>query len=86
MAFVVLATGLTFGTFLVLRDVAKHPEWGRYAAPPPKRAVVAVDLSWTNDMVWIPGGTFWMGSDGANPDEQPVHQVTVDAVWMDQRR
>ncbi len=84
MAFVVLATGLTFGTFLVLRDVAKHPEWGRYAAPPPKRAVVAVDLSWTNDMVWIPGGTFWMGSDGANPDEQPVHQVTVDAVWMDQ--
>ncbi len=36
-------------------------------------------------MVWIPGGTFWRGSD--NPkmrDAQPAHQVAVDGFWMDQ--
>jgi formylglycine-generating enzyme required for sulfatase activity len=36
-------------------------------------------------MVWIPGGTFTMGSDGpeAWPDESPSHPVTVDGFWMD---
>src|SRR5262249_35123857 len=36
-------------------------------------------------MVWVPGGTFWRGSD--NPkmhDAQPAHQVAVDGFWMDQ--
>src|SRR5262249_43335487 len=33
-------------------------------------------------MVWIPGGTFWMGSD-AFPDANPVHKVSVDGFWMD---
>jgi formylglycine-generating enzyme required for sulfatase activity len=36
-------------------------------------------------MVWIPGGTFWRGSD--NPrmrDARPIHQVAVDGFWMDQ--
>lgn len=36
-------------------------------------------------MVWIPGGTFRMGSDlgDARPDERPVHEVRVDGFWMD---
>jgi formylglycine-generating enzyme required for sulfatase activity len=35
-------------------------------------------------MVWIPGGTFWMGADdGSMPDAGPVHEVTVDGFWMD---
>jgi len=36
-------------------------------------------------MVWIPGGTFAMGSVDplARPDERPVHQVRVDGFWMD---
>jgi formylglycine-generating enzyme len=35
-------------------------------------------------MVWIPGGTFWMGCDDCDmPDTQPVHLVTVDGFWMD---
>jgi len=35
-------------------------------------------------MVWIPGGTFWMGCDDCEmPDTQPVHLVTVDGFWMD---
>jgi formylglycine-generating enzyme required for sulfatase activity len=36
-------------------------------------------------MVWIPGGTFEMGSDsGPHKDERPVHEVTVDGFWMDE--
>ncbi|NBR84902.1 MAG: formylglycine-generating enzyme family protein [Verrucomicrobia bacterium] len=34
-------------------------------------------------MVWIPGGTFQMGSEEGQPDEKPVHEVTVDGFWMD---
>jgi formylglycine-generating enzyme required for sulfatase activity len=36
------------------------------------------------DMVWIPGGTFMMGSNDHYPEEAPAHQVTVDGFWMDQ--
>jgi sulfatase modifying factor 1 len=35
------------------------------------------------DMVWIPGGTFRMGSDDHYAEEAPVHRVTVDALWID---
>src|SRR4051794_3167626 len=35
-------------------------------------------------MVWIPGGTFWMGQDDPQfQDAQPVHKVYVDGFWMD---
>ena len=34
-------------------------------------------------MVWIPGGTFRMGSDRHYPEEAPVHRVTVDGFWID---
>lgn len=30
----------------------------------------------------IPAGTYQQGSDSGNPDERPVHEVTVDAFWM----
>ena len=35
------------------------------------------------DMVWIPGGTFRMGSDDFYAEERPVHSVSVDGFWMD---
>jgi formylglycine-generating enzyme required for sulfatase activity len=34
-------------------------------------------------MVWIPGGTFRMGSDRHYLEEAPIHRVTVDGFWMD---
>ena len=34
-------------------------------------------------MIFIPGGTFQMGSDKHFPEEAPAHRVTVDACWMD---
>ena len=38
-------------------------------------------------MVYVPAGAFWMGSDESDPhataDEKPLHQVTLDAFWID---
>ncbi len=34
-------------------------------------------------MVWVPGGTFRMGSDAFYPEERPVRDVRVDGFWMD---
>ena len=35
-------------------------------------------------MVWIPGGTYWMGSEEFYAEERPVHQVRVDGFWIDE--
>jgi formylglycine-generating enzyme required for sulfatase activity len=35
-------------------------------------------------MVWIPGGTFLMGSDKHYAEEAPSHEVTIDGFWMDE--
>ena len=35
-------------------------------------------------MVWVPGGTFWMGCENCGmPDALPVNLVHVDGFWMD---
>src|SRR6185312_13158507 len=34
-------------------------------------------------MIFIPGGTFRMGSDRHYPEEAPVHRVTVDSFCID---
>lgn len=36
-----------------------------------------------DDMVWIPGGGFTMGSDRHYPEEAPAHAVSVDGFWID---
>jgi formylglycine-generating enzyme len=35
------------------------------------------------NMIWIPGGTFRMGSDRHYPEEAPVHRVSVPGYWID---
>ena len=35
------------------------------------------------NMVFIDGGIFMMGSHKFYPEEKPVHKVTVDGFWMD---
>ncbi len=53
--------------------------------PRPQNAAAAASRqsSPTANMVWIPGGTFHMGSDQHYPEEAPVHRVTVDGFWID---
>src|SRR5262249_37149549 len=35
-------------------------------------------------MVWVPGGTFRMGSDKHYPEKAPANKVKVGAFWIDQ--
>ena len=48
----------------------------RRGSPPPGKRPA-------EGMVWIPGGTFLMGSDHHYPEEAPAHKVTVNGFWMD---
>jgi len=34
-------------------------------------------------MVWIPGGTYRMGSEHHYPEERPIQRVSDDGFWMD---
>jgi len=63
------AVGLSF--CLVIRILAdpESPEPLRERPPP--------------DMLWIPGGTFMVGSTNGSKDEQPMRSITVRGFWMD---
>lgn len=37
----------------------------------------------SSEMALIPAGSFQMGSDNGRPDETPVHQVSLDAFYID---
>jgi formylglycine-generating enzyme len=43
----------------------------------------AIDEHVPSGMVWVPGGTFRMGSDRHYPEEAPAHSVSVDGFWID---
>ena len=38
---------------------------------------------WGDNMVWVPGGTFRMGSNRHYPEEAPAHRVAVAGFWID---
>ena len=35
------------------------------------------------EQVYVPAGSFLMGSEDGNANERPVHEVTLDAFWLD---
>ena len=42
-----------------------------------------MDRKSSTTMIFVPGGTYRMGSDKHYPEEAPVHRVTVDEFWID---
>ena len=42
-----------------------------------------MDRKSLSTMIFVPGGTYRMGSDKHYPEEAPVHRVTVDEFWID---
>ncbi len=67
-----------------IRDLnSPAPQLGSDKIAPASGRQDATTTSSSNDMVWIPPGTFWMGAEDAQADEKPVHQVTLDGFWMD---
>jgi formylglycine-generating enzyme required for sulfatase activity len=51
--------------------------------PLPENGVPDSDFEAPPGMLWIPGGTFGMGSDLHYPEEAPVHRASVDGFWID---
>src|SRR5437868_7625891 len=47
------------------------------------KAGVTPDAAVRGDMVWIPGGTFLMGSNSFYREERPVRPASVDGFWID---
>src|SRR5215813_12373279 len=58
---------------LVTIDSAKTPPLPTRNRKPPAEG-----------MIWIPEGTFMMGSNDHYPEEAPAHQVSVNGFWIDQ--
>jgi formylglycine-generating enzyme required for sulfatase activity len=53
--------------------------------PTPALGIGSTEISLKDNMtlLYVPAGEFTMGSD-VNSDEQPIHQVTLPAFWIDQ--
>jgi formylglycine-generating enzyme len=49
----------------------------------PRRSGVAFDQASRGSMIWIPGGTFRMGSNAFYREERPVRPETVEGFWVD---
>ncbi|MEO6183512.1 MAG: formylglycine-generating enzyme family protein [Verrucomicrobiota bacterium] len=77
----IVLVGVVAGTMLSMRASDKDAK-KRFDKPGALGHEVSLGPN-TNNMVWIPAGTFWMGSESGQEDEKPVHEVTVDGFWMD---
>jgi formylglycine-generating enzyme required for sulfatase activity len=75
--------GITLGTFYTLHVPEQRPNRQRASAlghAVPLQQSVGRE---TNNMVWIPPGSFYMGTTNGAPDEMPQHLVTLNGFWMD---
>jgi len=50
---------------------------------PPELAPILIGATEPEGMVYIPAGTLMMGSEDGRDDEKPVHEVYLDAFYMD---
>lgn len=57
-----------------------EPRAASRKAPSSEFTLEARDLK---EMVYIPAGEFWMGSDDKDENEKPMHKVYVDAYYID---
>jgi formylglycine-generating enzyme required for sulfatase activity len=82
MVLIVVAAGVAIGGVLAVRALIPSapapPPIATAKAPPPKPLDIA-----EGTMVKVPGGTFEMGSTDGDPDEKPVHTVTVVPFELD---
>lgn len=89
IALAIVLGGVLLGTLLIIPR-ADRPRANRIVAdsPPPGKSAadwkMPVGLKIADGMVWIPGGTFVMGSETGQADERPLHEVTLDGFWIDQ--
>lgn len=81
----VLVAGIGIGAFLWARNRDTGP-----AAPPNPPSAEDADIEPApppgpapEGMVWIPGGTFWMGDEDSPDHDAPSHRVAVSGFWMD---
>ncbi len=65
-------------TFTLIPSITPTP------SPTPGIGSTQVSLKDSMVMVFIPSGTFFMGSEDGDSDEQPIHEVNLDSFWMDQ--
>src|SRR5687767_6820962 len=85
LAVALITAGVVAG-LIGIAIVAKRKQRFRIEDPrelSPSAKTNALNLSWTNGMVWIPGGVFRRGSDQGQSDEKPVREVSVEGFWMD---
>src|SRR5690242_19778839 len=63
--------------------VRRRTEWSVRRRLPVTAMDCITPVHPARDMMWIPGGTFRMGSDRHYVEEAPVYRATVEAFWID---
>lgn len=63
------------------RDRQHHRPWSVDAGTPQPGDVYANPVD-GSVLIWIPGGSFVMGSGGGAEDERPAHTVFVEGFWL----
>ncbi len=66
---------ITFGFFCSQKD-------NKSISDSPQAGSVIKDALYNIEMVYIPAGTFIMGSDTGGEDENPAHEVSLDAFYI----
>ena len=77
---VALLLVLTIGLLLAIAIVVRR----RSIDPLPSVAIASSRMTRQQGMVYIPTGTFVMGSESGQTDVRPAHEVRIDAFWIDE--